>query len=190
MHLISCGILLEYVYLVYLQNITYDFEKKRFFHQNLLSPTLLIGILYPLAFQLESVRKHLFNINRNISKYFKNPANYADWFYILGSIVMCRMHYNYSAFDYYSKTTMNFIIMLLTFRTGNFLGIFDTFSPIVIMLFKVIRDLVPFLVVYILLVIGLSCIFGVLECGNLKNEDGRFYTTFEDKLKLAPGAEY
>lgn len=57
-------------------------------------------------------------------------------------------------------------IYLLTYRTIKFLGIFDSFSTIVTMMFMVVKDLIPFLTVYIIMIAGFSVTFMVLEMGN------------------------
>lgn len=83
--------------------------------------------------------------------------------------------------------------MVQTYRSMNFLGIFEVYSPIVIMLGMVTKDLIPFLVVYMLLLMGFCTTFGVLGLGNFEAR-GRFYDAFKDQVNKVdgdfPGVEY
>ena len=57
------------------------------------------------------------------------------------------------------------------------------------MLSNVVRDLIPFMIVYLSLIGAFSLMLGVLELGNYKAK-GKFYDKYKDSRMKAKGAEY
>ena len=88
---------------------------------------------------------------------------------------------------------MTIVLFLGMGKTFFFLRIFSKFAPIVTMLRFVVKDLIPFTVIYFILCLMFAMQFGIMGLGNRKVE-GKFRDTYAkeefDGGYEFPGAEY
>lgn len=132
---------------------------------------LIIGTTYPVLYDVVQITRIGF------LEYFSDFWNYIDFVYMFSSIAQVVLHSMYSPHDSICKTTMTVVLFLGMGKTFFFLRIFEKFSPIVTMLSFVIKDLIPFSIIYFILCLMFAMQFGIMGLGNKKVE-GKFRDEF------------
>jgi hypothetical protein len=144
--------------IVYVNHIYLNGEQDpvRHFYFSLM---LLAGIFYPWMYDLIQL------IKDGPRAYFSDPWNYIDFLYIYGSLSNIVCQTILGQFNVITETLMILIILLLVVKTFFFLRIIESFTPIVIMLIRVIYDLRIFLLFYTILLFMYSLLFSVIGVG-------------------------
>ena len=153
MHFIYVACIVIYVQHIYLHN---EQNPVTHFYYSLM---LLAGIFYPWMYDLVQL------IKDGPREYFSDPWNYIDFLYIYGSLSNIVCQTILGQYNIYTEMIMILIILLLIVKTFFFLRIIESFTPIVIMLIRVIYDLRIFLLFYTILLFMYSLIFSVIGVG-------------------------
>lgn len=179
MHFLYCAIVVEYIYVTYVQGNLHAMKKYAIF--------MGLFLIYPWLYDLTQL------CYLGPRDYFKDGYNYIDLFYIYGgftNLVFSRIHGPNTMF---SKSIMLIIIVIIAMKSLFFLRIFENFTPVVVMLINVVSNLKLFLLFYIMLLFMYAQMYAVLGVGNLQR-DGKFATKFNTTLSKStgqyPGAEY
>jgi len=166
-HLIGCFlhffyliILMIYINIIYIKNTGTKAEKKIYV------VLLAVGVLYPQVYNLARIWKQGLD-------YFKQPANYLDFFFVNLSSINCILQFTLDPRSLTCKIIMILIIFLGLLRTFTFLKIVASLSPIVTMLTNVVYDLRIFLFFYVILTVLFSLLLGIIGLGN-RDIDGSF----------------
>jgi len=119
------------------------------------------GICYAFLYDLTQVCRI------GVVDYYKDPWNFIDSMYIIISIAQVALHCILGPFNIICKITMVLVILVAMLKTFFFLRIVDSLSPIVTMLQQVTVDLQPFIMFFIILIVGFSILLDVLSIGNI-----------------------
>ena len=144
---------MEYVYVTY---ITGDADRT-------VDYALLMGLflIYPWIYDLTQL------LFLGFREYMKDGYNYIDIFYVYGGYVNILVSLVYGPYNIFCKVVIILIIMIIIVKSFFFLRIFPAYTPIVVMLNRVIYDLKIYLSLYILMLFMYSMTFGVLGIGNI-----------------------
>lgn len=137
---------------------------------------LALGIIYPAIY--DGIQLYL----SGICDYINDPWNYIDFLYIYGSISNCFLQWFYGPDHLASKIVMIIIVFMALIKTFFFLRIFESFTPLVVMLTKVVSDLKIFLFFYAILLIFFGNAYAVLGVSNY-NRPGGFKEKYGKELK-------
>lgn len=131
---------------------------------------LSVGIIYSTLYDGTQM------IRIGLGEYLKDAWNALDCLYIFTGIAQVIIHRVLGPFHIACKITMIIVVSLAVMKTFFYLRIFDRLSPIVTMLTRVTKDLMNFLLFFIILIFGFSMITSILGLGNIEI-DGNFKTT-------------
>lgn len=134
----------------------------------------MIGTIYPVSYDIAQV------IRVGPADYFRDFWNLIDFVYMFASIAQVILHTLYSPFEPQCKATMTVVLFLGMGKTFFFLRIFESFSPIVTMLSFVIKDLLPFTIIYAILCLMFAMQFAIMGLGN-KRVKGKFRDTYANE---------
>jgi hypothetical protein len=98
--------------------------------------------------------------------YTNDKQNAYDWIYITLNYITVFYHFTHNPFKIEAKVTLVLSLILMIDRTYSLMSIFESFSPIVVMLNKVVWDLKVFLLFYAILISGFSIMASVIGYGN------------------------
>ena len=121
---------------------------------------LMMGIIYPASYDLLQFYRG------GVAEYFSDIYNYADMLYIYGSLANSILQLIYGPQEIILKVLMLLLVCLLITKTFFFLRMFETLTPIVVMITTVIYDLRIFMLFYTILILLFSQIFSVIGLGN------------------------
>ena len=111
---------------------------------------LCIGIIYPACYDLLQLYRD------GIAEYCSDLYNFADFIYIWGSLANSILQVIYGPQAVFTKIIMITLVVLLITKTFFFLRMFDSLTPIVVMITTVIYDLRIFLLFYTILILLFS----------------------------------
>ena len=143
---------------------------------------LIAGIFYPWAYDTVQMFKG------GVADYFTDPWNFIDLAFNYGSILYIILADSFGPFRDGVKIVMILVLLVGLFKTFFFLRIFESLSPIVTMLTKVVNDLGVFILFYVILVVLFSLLLGILGTGN-RFIAGKFRDDYGLKDSF-PGDEY
>lgn len=152
MHCLYVLMLIIYINLTYLHDVP-DVPHTEY------TLVLSLAILYPWIY--DSIQLH----QAGAAAYFSDPWNYADMYYIYGSILNIFLQIFVGKWNVWVIINLSLIIVLMIIKTFFFLRIRESFTPIVIMLTNVIYDLRIFLMFYTILLFMFSLLFSVVGVG-------------------------
>jgi len=175
MHVVYIIFINIYIILAYIQefNPKLGISKDE---KDLLIIGLAIGIVYPALY--DGTQLYL----SGICDYISDPWNYVDFLYIYGSITNCFLQWNLGPEHISSKVCMIVIVFMALIKTFFFLRIFESFTPLVVMITKVVSDLKIFLFFYTILLIFFGNAFAILGVANY-HRPGKFKKAFGPFLK-------
>ena len=156
-HFIQVIIITVYVKMIYIDNTLNDCRTPC---DNPYALGLLFGVIYAIIYEAMNI------LRQGLCKYFSNLGNIYSWFYIISTLLTTWFHYFSHPFTIEAKASMVFSLFLVTDRTFKFMSIFESFSPICVMITKVVWDLKIFLLFYIILISMFSIVAGVIGYGN------------------------
>ena len=153
MHFIYCLTVMEYVYVTYING---DEVKTSQY-------ALLMGLflVYPWVYDLTQL------CFLGFREYLKDGYNYIDIFYVYGGYINIIVSVIYGPYNMFCKIVIMTIIVIIIVKSFFFMRIFPAFTPIVVMLNRVIYDLKIFLFFYIFMLGMYGMTFAVLGVGNL-----------------------
>jgi len=120
---------------------------------------LSLAIIYPWIYDFIQLAQD------GPAAYFSDPWNYADVYYIYGSILNIVLQIFVGKWNVWVIINLSLIIVLMIIKTFFFLRIRESFTPIVIMLTNVIYDLRIFLMFYSILLFMFALLFSVVGVG-------------------------
>lgn len=126
---------------------------------------MLIGIAYPLVYECVQLKK------QGLRSYAGDVWNYTDVVYLFMSVINVLVTLAIGPLHALSRGLMSIITLLIISKTMFFLRIVGSFSPVVIMVTSVLRELRVYMVIYFFIAFVLSLMFNVLGVGLLKNDD-------------------
>jgi hypothetical protein len=145
-------------------NLTYLYDEPGVPHTKY-TLLLSLAIIYPWIYDLIQL------IQAGPKVYFSDPWNYADVYYIYGSIINIFLQIFLDKWNVWVIINLSLIIVLMIIKTFFFLRIRESFTPIVIMLTNVIYDLRIFLMFYSILLFIFSLLFSVIGVGLKEIQD-------------------
>jgi hypothetical protein len=157
-HVFYVAVFLAHVIGVYIQGVAT--EQEIYF---LLGMGL--GIAYPLAYECAQLRQ------QGLTRYLEDVWNLTDVVYLALSLANILVSGAIGPFHATSRILMSLITLLIISKTMFFLRMVGSFSPVVIMVTSVLRELKVYVVIYLLLVFVLSLMFNVLGVGLLPNDN-------------------
>lgn len=128
---------------------------------------MAVGIAYPAGYECLQLRQQGF------ATYSLDVWNYTDVVYLLLSIINIVVTLAIGPFHQASRVLMSIITLLIMSKTMFFLRIVGSFSPVVIMVTNVLRELRVYVVIYFLIMFFLSLAFNVLGVGLLRSDDAQ-----------------
>ena len=108
---------------------------------------------------------------QGLAAYVRDVWNFTDVVYLSLSIINILVTLAIGPYHALSRVLMSLITLLIISKTMFFLRIMSSFSPVVIMVTSVLRELRVYVVIYFLIMFFLSLMFNVVGGGLFKNDD-------------------
>jgi hypothetical protein len=126
---------------------------------------MAVGIAYPAIYECLQLKM------QGCRKYADDAWNFTDVVYLVFSVINILVTAAIGPFHPISRILMSLITLLIISKTMFFLRIVSSFSPVVIMVTSVLRELRVYVVIYFFIAFVLSLMFNVLGVGLVKNDD-------------------
>ena len=136
-------------------------------NMDLFNKMIIAGIMYPAILSFVEIYKS------GIVAYFSDGSNYMELVYVWAGLINVLLQNSMSPFSFYCKFVMSQIMLQQIIKTFNYLRIMKNLSYLTTMLRNVIFDLLPFGVLFVMLIFLISMTFCVLGAGN-ENLPGAF----------------